>query len=346
MNHRRPSILEPRGLPPDSARPRRRPPGELLRILCLLLCIVPAAAPVTAQPALAARVAGTGIPLERLERQFEQLLRERQIHIARLSNPVQARRLRREALEQLLRIELFWLEAQAEGRVATALEVDQAVASVRGRVRSDAAFELALLREGHDPASYREHVRKLLSAELWAQHRVAREVTITQPDIEAFYRANPQLFERSDRLRLRRLLLAVPASAAPAQWQAARERLLELRARIVAGEAFDELARRHSDDPTRAWGGEAEPVGQDSLPAAQRESLQGLAVGDLSAPIETAQGWLLLRLEGHEIRQAQALEAVHEAIRERLVDSRGRDLLDAEFARLRARHAVEVLTPL
>jgi hypothetical protein len=37
---------------------------------------------------------------------------------------------------------------------------------------------------------------------------------------------------------------------------------------------------------------------------------------------------------------------VRESIRERLLDSRGRELLDAEFARLRARHAVEVLTPL
>ena len=79
------------------------------------------------------RVNGVGIPFELLERQYETLLRERRLHVTRLRNSAQVKGLRREALEQLIRIELHWRQARAADSAAGDEQVDRAAAQVRAR---------------------------------------------------------------------------------------------------------------------------------------------------------------------------------------------------------------------
>ena len=61
-----------------------------------------------AQGILAARVNGSPIPLELLDRQFEELLRERGLRIVQMRSPDKAKSIKREALDHLIRIELLW----------------------------------------------------------------------------------------------------------------------------------------------------------------------------------------------------------------------------------------------
>ena len=302
--------------------------------------------PALAQSVFAARVNGVGIPVQRLERQFEALLRERQIHIARLQNPARARELRREALDRLIGIELLWQQARALGLEADDAAVERAIAEARSRFRSAEAFAQRIAVEGFGEAGHREHTRKLLSGERLAQRIVDRDVQITEADIAAFHDANPALFRRPEQVRVRQLLVALPAGAEPAVKAQARSRIEALLARARAGESFEALARAHSDAPTRQWGGALDPFGRGTQPRAIEDAAFALAPGALSEVIETPAGWQILQLDERIAALSVPLAEVGERIRRHLHDSRGQEAVEREIARLREQGRVELLMPL
>jgi parvulin-like peptidyl-prolyl isomerase len=325
-----------------------------------------------AQGMLAARVNGVGITLELLDRQFEDLLRERNLHIARLQNPARAKELKREALDRLIRIELLWQEARRIGMAAGDDEVERAVADTRGRFRSPDQLDRRIVLSGYTASTFREHTRKLLSGDRYAQTVVEREVRVETADVEAFYRTNPGLFKRKEQVKVRQILIAAPAAAsAPASGYAsaspavstatstgpevagaesararARRQIEALRARILAGESIDALARQFSDDVTRQWGGEMDPFGRGEQPPEIEAAAFALAPGAVSEVIDSPAGLRILQLEQHVPAVTLTVAEVDEPVRQHLRNTRGKEALDREVERLRTTGKVDVLTPL
>ena len=156
--------------------------------------------------------------------EHDELLRERRLRLAQMQNPAKAKALKREALDNLIRIELLWQQAKAEGLAASDEEVQRAVDDARGRFRSADAFVRRIEQSGFTEASYREHARKLLSGDRYAQRIVDREVKITEQDVQDFYELNQRLFKRSEQLTLRQIRFEVPAGASPEQRSEVRRR--------------------------------------------------------------------------------------------------------------------------
>ena len=78
----------------------------------------------------------------------------------------------------------------------------------------------------------------------------------------------------------------------------ARSRLERLRARVLQGEDFGELARFHSDDPASAVrGGDLGWLSPGMAPPDFESMMDRLGEGELSEPFETAAGWHLLKVE-------------------------------------------------
>ncbi len=304
------------------------------------------AGPSLAQRQLAARVNGVAIPIESLDRQFEELLHERRIHIVRLQDPAKAKAIKREALDNLIRIELLWQQARTAGLAASDAEVDRALADVRKGFRSHEAFVRRIEALGFDEKSHREHTRKMISGERYAQRIVDREVTVTAQDIDEFYELNARLFKRKEQVKIRQILVAMPAQATPEQKAAARRKVDDLLAKARAGESFESLARQNSDDATRQWGGELDPFSRGEQSGAFEEAAFALTTGAISEVVETAAGLHILKLEERTAAASVPLDTVRERIRGHLMNTRGKDAIANEVEQLRSLGKVEVLTPL
>jgi parvulin-like peptidyl-prolyl isomerase len=282
------------------------------------------------------------ITSEALDRGVEQLMRARQLNLTRMQRPEQLRQLKREALDNLIRDELLWQQARRDGQVVGEREVERAIAQTRAQFKAPEAFARQLARDGHDERSYRDHVRRMLSADRAAQALVDAGAAVDDGEVEAFYRANAARFSRPEQLRLREILIRAPAGAERAD---ARRRVDEVRARLAAGEPFDALARQVSDHPTRQWGGEHDPVARGQLVPALEAVAFALQPGELSAVVETEAGFHLLKLESRAPAVLRTLADVREGIREHLLQQRSREVLQREIAALRARSQVEVVLP-
>lgn len=321
---------------------------RILAILCVaaVACGLLPPSPAAHAQVVIARVNGAAITQDALDRRHQDVLRERQINVARLQNPAKARELRREAFDRLLLEELFWQQARAQGLVVDDATLDRAIAETAAQYRSREAFAQQLARQGLGEAGYREHARRLLSAERYAESVARGGAQVTDADVEAFYRANPQLFVRPERFRLRRIAVSREPAAGASGSASPRERIEALRAELLAGADFDRLARANSDDPTRQWGGALDPVTVDELPDWMRRAVDGLAPGGLSPVVETASAYYVVRLDERLPAAVVPLEQARASIRERIAEARGREAIERKVVELREAASVEMLVPL
>ncbi len=122
----------------------------------------------------------------------------------------------------------------------------------------------------------------------------------------------------------------------------ARRRLEALRQRILAGEGFAELARRHSQDqPTADAGGDLGWVRPGQLDPAFEAAIRELPPGRPSEPFRTSFGWHLALVEGRRQRD-DTEEFLREQVREGLRRRKEEAELEAWLRRLRDEAHVEV----
>jgi peptidyl-prolyl cis-trans isomerase SurA len=77
----------------------------------------------------------------------------------------------------------------------------------------------------------------------------------------------------------------------------ARERLMRLRERIIAGADFSELAKVHSEDPSAPKGGDLGWISPgETVPEFER-TVNSLRNGEVSQPIQTPFGWHLVQVQ-------------------------------------------------
>jgi peptidyl-prolyl cis-trans isomerase SurA len=110
----------------------------------------------------------------------------------------------------------------------------------------------------------------------------------------------------------------------------ARERLRRLRARIVAGEDFAEIARLNSEDASAAKGGDLGWVAAgDTVPEFER-AMNALKEKEVSEPIQTPFGWHLVQVlerRSDELSEDRKKVAARNAIRARKADEAYQDWL-------------------
>ncbi|HYC38161.1 MAG TPA: peptidylprolyl isomerase [Usitatibacter sp.] len=110
----------------------------------------------------------------------------------------------------------------------------------------------------------------------------------------------------------------------------ARQRLQQLRERIVAGADFAELAKMHSEDASAQKGGDLGWVAAgDTVPEFERV-MNALKENEVSQPIQTPFGWHLVQVverRSDELSEERKKQAARQAIRARKGDEAYQDWL-------------------
>lgn len=156
-------------------------------LLCLLLVMAgPSWADVPA-----ARVNGVEIGLTRLERYFSEYLDAQGRAVTSIRNSGLYKRLRDQALDELIDKELLWQEARRQGIVISDEQVSAHVGEVEAAFGSPAIFERRLAQAGFDRAQYSEYTRRDMAAQQVYAQLSAVEAP-SQAEVQAFYDANQE----------------------------------------------------------------------------------------------------------------------------------------------------------
>jgi peptidyl-prolyl cis-trans isomerase SurA len=142
----------------------------------------------------------------------------------------------------------------------------------------------------------RDQIREqLLGREM--QLRITKDITITPAEVRKFYAKIPTdslPFYSSD-VEVAQIVRVAKVSAS--QKEATRKQLNDLRARIVAGENFGELASKHSEDPSAKYNaGEMGYVSRGTMVPTYEAMAFRLRKGEISEPFESPFGFHIMQL--------------------------------------------------
>ena len=251
----------------------------------------------------------------------------------------------REVLEQFITDKLLEAEVRESGINISDDDVSRYIEQVKKNNRlSDEDLKVALSREGQTLASYKASVKSEMEKSEIIDRQVKRKVSITDDDVERYYKLNAKKFRGNDRARIRHILLPLAENAPPDRVQSAMARGKEIYAKILAGEDFATLAAENSEGAGRAAGGEIGWVNRGTLIAGIEEvAFEKLSVGQVSEPFRTNMGIHIVKLEGREPGNVLPLSSVAPRIKEELLNK----TLEERFAKwlktdLRRKHRVDV----
>ncbi len=239
--------------------------------------------------------------------------------------PTDANRLRLIVLQQMIRQKLVEEKAAELSLTMSEDEIAEAVERVKNQygMKSDEDFDRALTANGLT----RDLLRTQLRETLLTNKLLAREVPINlnEDAVRTEYeRTKEKLYPIPEKARVSEILVRFNPND-PASQEAARAKIEEAQKRIRAGAAFADVAREISEGPAKARGGDLGVVAKGDLTPALDSAIFG---GDLSAPIETRDGWALLSVSDRQAATFRPFDEVKEDIRKKMSE----DIYDKKFA--------------
>jgi peptidyl-prolyl cis-trans isomerase C len=262
----------------------------------------------------AARVNGEEISEFRLERYFAEFLEDQGRAVGNIRNPKAYMQLRQKALDALIDKELLWQEALKRGVVISDADVQRQVDQTRQAIGGPEVFARRLQDAGFDEASFTEYTRRELAAQQVFAELVQAGGTPDEKQVRTFYEEHRADMSRPEEIQARHILLKVPQDADAATVEAARLRLIEMRAKISQGEDFASVAKAGSEDASAKEGGDLGYFPRGRMLPEFEAAAFALTPGAVSEPVRTPLGWHLIYLQNHleaaDVSETQGLEMV------------------------------------
>ncbi|WP_296806783.1 SurA N-terminal domain-containing protein [Thiocapsa sp.] len=156
---------------------------------------------------------------------------------------------------------------------------------------------------------------------------LAKGAEIGDDELRRVYEEDRSRFGRPEQRSVRHLLLTVPPDADEAAAQAVAAQLQGIRERILAGEAFDELARSESQDPGSASeGGSLGTIEQGIMDPLFDTVAFNLPEGELSEPVRTRFGYHLIEVTEVVPAAVKSFDEVKEELRAEVSRQRAESL--------------------
>jgi parvulin-like peptidyl-prolyl isomerase len=295
---------------------------------------------------VAARVNGVEVSIFRLERYFEEYLKEKGRNVGAIRNPQAYKSLKREALEQLVERQLVWQEAQRRNAIAAADEVQAAIGELRARFPSQDAFARRLDEAGFTEKTYLDYLKQELSAQRYLALQIGAKLTVSDQAVHEFYAGNPDKFIRPEEIGACHILIKVDAGAGAAKRAQARQRIGEILAEARKGADFAALAKKYSEDVTAASGGDLGHFSRGRMVKAFEDAAFALKLGEISDVVETPFGYHIIKLETRTSAGLVPEAEVAERVRQYLLTGKRRRAAEEVIEELRSKAKIEILLPL
>lgn len=207
-----------------------------------------------------------------------------------------------EALESLLLQKLLYNQAVADSVGMHIIDGISAGVDARVELMVQEAGSIAALEEkqGKPIFDVREDIRQKMEEAQRAQMMrmtVTGKTKITPGEVERYYKK----IDKDDMPIVPEQYIYAQITRFPTNTQDAkhrvRERLLEMRERVINGTRFDLLARMYSQDPGSArQGGEMDYMPLDGFVKPFSDALGKLQIGQISEVVETEYGFHIIQL--------------------------------------------------
>ena len=170
---------------------------------------------------------------------------------------------------------------------------------------------------------------------------VSEKMAVKHEDVEKYYNEHKSEFVREEQITLQEILISTEGKDA-AGVAAAEKKAKDLVARARKGERFAEMARDNSDSISAKGMGELPPYKKGVLSKNLEDLVWNQPKGYITDPIQSANGFLILRVEDHQKAGQAELSEVENQINEKLLAPRLNAAVREYLTKLRKEAFLEI----
>lgn len=203
-----------------------------------------------------------------------------------------------------------------------------------------------------------EDFKNNLKNQIITQQVIGREVgshiQITPQEVKDYYEAHKSELEQPEQIRLSEILIPVAlpkgpdgkeltsADPTPEAIAAAQAKADDLEKQIKGGAKFEDVAKASSGGPTADQGGDLGYFKRGMLAKELEDKTFAMKGGEVTEPIRTKQGFVILKVTQHNPAGIPDLKQVQDRIQERLYYARMEPALNDYFKKLREDAYIDV----
>jgi len=195
----------------------------------------------------------------------------------------------------------LWLSKGKELGITGDTELIQRLNDIRKQynMASLEDLETAAKEQGVSFEDFKQNIRNQIITQSVMRQQVGSRIQFTPGETMQYYEAHKADFSQPESVRLAEIRIATPDGADQAAIDAAKVKAEDVEARLHSGGDFAQLAKSFSDGPTAAQGGDLGQFKRGALAKVLEDKTFALQDGQWTDPIQTRQGWVILKVQQH-----------------------------------------------
>jgi peptidyl-prolyl cis-trans isomerase SurA len=231
-------------------------------------------------------------------------------------------------------------------------EVIKKLDEMRKDMKLDSMEELekAAQSQGISFEDFKQNLRNQIITQQVIGKEVGSRLVINKEEEQAFYEAHKSDMEQPETIRLSEILVSTEAKPNDSTDEAQRLKAAEakaddLLAQIRNGAKFEDVAKKNSDGPTAAQGGDLGDFKRGTLAKELEDKTFAMKAGEVSDVIRTKQGFVILKVVEHHNAGIPPLSEVEPRIQDALYMKKLQPALREYLTKLREDAFIDIRPP-
>ena len=202
-------------------------------------------------------------------------------------------------------------------------------------------LEKAAKEQGVSFEDFKANIRNQIITQEVMRDQVGRKIAPTPGEVQRYFEAHKQEYAQPESVKLGEILISTGAQTDDSQKLAeAKAKADDIEARLHAGGDFSQLARSFSEGTTAAEGGDLGQYKHGQLDKVFEEKTFGLKTGDVTDPIRTKQGYVILKVIQHVPGGVPQLKDVENDVEQNYFEAKAGPAMRDYLAQLRNEAAI------
>jgi peptidyl-prolyl cis-trans isomerase SurA len=221
-------------------------------------------------------------------------------------------------------------------------------------------LEKAAEAQGISYEEFKQNTRNQIITQRVIGQEVGSHMALNKDEVKKFYEEHKAEMEQPEQIRLSELLIApAKAASAPAPeatatpmappptddeaaLAAAQAKAQALLDQIHKGASFEDLAKKNSNGPSAAQGGDLSYFKRGVLAKELEDRVFALKAGEVTDVIRTKQGFVILKVTEHQAAGVPSLKEVEPRIQDAIYMQRLQPALRAYLSKLREEAFIDI----
>ncbi len=303
----------------------------------LLICLVVVPATLTADTVIEeiiARVNGQIITRSEYQREKDRVKQEGQ------ANPDRAAESEKDVLRGLIDTQLL-LDKGKDLGITADTDVIKKLDEMRKQMNLETMEDLekAAVAQGISFEDFKQNLRNQIITQQVISREVGSRIVLDKGDEQKFYDEHKAELTQPEEIRLSEILVSTQnkdgSTPTEAELAAAKAKADDLLSQIRHGASYEEIAKKNSNGPTAAQGGDLGYFERGKLAKELEDKTFAMKAGEVSEVIRAKQGFIILKVSEHADAGVPPLKEIEPRIQEAIYMQKMQPVLRAYLMKLR-----------